>query len=59
MGAFFIRNSSDNQFYFVLVANNHEIIATSEMYTTKSDCENGIDAVKANAPNAIVIDVAD
>ena len=40
------------QFRFRLKARNGEIIATSEAYTTKAACENGIDSVRNNAPEA-------
>jgi uncharacterized protein YegP (UPF0339 family) len=53
---FEIRRSADGQFYFVLVAPNNEVIATSEMYTTKDNCKNGIEAVKKYAPNAPIED---
>lgn len=53
---FKIKKSKDNQYYFTLQAANNEIIATSEMYTTKQNCKNGIDAVKQYAPNAPVED---
>lgn len=49
---FEIKSSKDGQFYFVLVAPNNEVIATSEMYTTKDNCKNGIKAVKEYAPKA-------
>ena len=49
---FEIKKSKDEQFYFVLVAPNNEPIATSEMYTTKDSCKNGIEAVKRYTPNA-------
>ena len=43
-----INNSSDGQFYFVLKAGNGEVILTSEMYTTKQNCQGGIESVKNN-----------
>lgn len=43
-----IKRSSDKQYYFVLQAGNNEIIATSERYTTKAACLNGIRSVKHN-----------
>ncbi len=49
---FVIKQSKDNQYYFVLVAPNGEVIATSEMYTTKAACEHGIEAVKKYATTA-------
>ena len=41
---------------FNLKANNGEIIAVSEVYTTKSACLNGIESVRKNAPVAPVED---
>ena len=40
------------EFRFRLKARNGEIIAVSEGYTTKAACENGIESVKKNAPEA-------
>ncbi|MBR4424790.1 MAG: YegP family protein [Oscillospiraceae bacterium] len=37
---------------FSLKAGNGEIIAVSEIYTTKSACLNGIDSIRRNAPIA-------
>lgn len=54
---FTINNSTDGQYYFNLHASNTKIIATSEMYTTKQNCENGIASVKENAPIAGVEDL--
>ena len=41
---------------FNLKANNGEIIAVSEVYTTKSACLNGIESLRKNAPIAPVED---
>ena len=41
---------------FHLKAANGEIIASSEGYTTKANAEKGVEAVKANAPGATVVD---
>lgn len=56
MAEFEIRKSSDGQFYFVLQADNNEIVATSERYTTKQSCQHGIDVVKRIAADATVND---
>ena len=40
------------EFRFRLKARNGEIIATSEGYKTMASCENGIESVKKNAPEA-------
>ena len=45
------RNAAGGQFMFNLKAGNHEIILSSERYTTKAAAENGIASVKTNAPN--------
>ncbi|MGE8534833.1 MAG: YegP family protein [Chryseobacterium sp.] len=54
----FDRRSSrnGNGYYFVLKAQNGEIIGTSEMYQSENGMENGIESVKYNAPDAIMED---
>lgn len=49
---FCLKEAKNGQFYFNLTATNGQTIATSEMYTTKAACENGIASVCENAPNA-------
>ena len=46
---FLILQSKDNQTYFVLRAANHEVVLTSETYTTLSSAKNGIEAVRTAA----------
>lgn len=46
------RTSGYEEPYFVLLAANHEVIGKSEMYSSKSAMENGIEAVKKAAPAA-------
>ena len=53
---FDLKRSSDDQYYFVLVAPNGEPIATSERYTTKAAAKNGIEAVRKYAPDAEIDD---
>lgn len=48
--------STNSKYYFNLKASNGQIIGTSEMYETSAGRENGIDAVKANAPGAAVVE---
>ncbi len=55
-GRFEIKRSKDNQFYFVQIAPNGEIIATSEMYKEKRSCKKGVEALKRYAPIALVED---
>ena len=44
------------EFRFRLKATNGQIIATSEGYTTKAACDNGIESVKKNAVDAPVVE---
>ena len=55
MGKFAVKNAKSG-IMFNLKANNGEIIAVSEVYTTKSACLNGIESVRKNAPIAPVED---
>lgn len=55
-GKFVIKKDKSGQFRFNLKAGNGEIIATSEAYTTKAGCKNGIASVQKNAPTAKVVD---
>lgn len=50
------RTSVRNEPYFVLKAENGEIIGKSEMYSSTTARENGIAAVKSAAPTATVDD---
>lgn len=48
--------ASNGQYYFVLRAANNETLGISEMYSTASGRNNGIEAVKRDAPNAPIQD---
>lgn len=48
MGKFVIKTGSNGQYYFSLKADNGEKILSSEGYTSKAGCNNGIDSVKTN-----------
>ena len=50
MGKFVITQSpKNNDYYFNLKAGNHQIILTSQGYSSKASCENGIESVKKNS----------
>lgn len=51
MGKFVIQAASNGQYYFNLKADNGQAILSSEQYTTKAACNNGIESVKTNASN--------
>jgi uncharacterized protein len=50
------RISTNNKYYFNLIAENNQVIGTSEMYNTIQSRENGITSVKTNAPTANIVD---
>ncbi|UOQ92199.1 DUF1508 domain-containing protein [Halobacillus shinanisalinarum] len=54
MSHFEIQKSSDGQFFFLLKAGNGEIIVTSELYTSKQSCNNGIESLKTTPTEAEV-----
>lgn len=44
----------DGSYYFNLLAKNHQVVGTSEMYTSKQGMQNGIKAVASYANHATV-----
>lgn len=50
MGKFELSKRENGEFQFNLKAGNGEIILTSEGYTTKAACLNGVESVKKNGP---------
>ena len=55
MGKFVVKNVATG-IKFDLKAGNGEVIATSEVYTSKSACLNGVESVRKNAPVAALED---
>ena len=53
---FEVKKSANDQYYFVLIAPNNEVIAQSEMYKEKESCKDGIASVKKYAPTAPIVD---
>lgn len=50
------KEATNGKLYFNLKASNGQIIGNSEMYESAAACENGIESVKKNAPDATVSD---
>ena len=50
MGKFVITIRKNGEFQFNLKATNGQVILTSEGYSTKTACLNGVESVKKNAP---------
>ena len=53
---FEIYEDKAGEFRFRLKATNGQVIATSEGYKALSSCENGVESVKKNAPEAEIIE---
>ncbi|MCB0525254.1 MAG: YegP family protein [Saprospiraceae bacterium] len=49
MGKFVISTRKNGEFQFNLKANNGQVILSSEGYTTKAACNNGIESVRKNS----------
>lgn len=49
MGKFEIIKRKNGNFQFNLKASNGQVVLTSEGYTTKENCKNGIESVKTNS----------
>ena len=56
MAKFEIYKDKRGQFRWRLRADNHQIIASGEGYSSKAACKNGIESVKKNAGKAKVED---
>ncbi|MGQ4573315.1 YegP family protein [Leuconostoc pseudomesenteroides] len=57
---FSLRKSIDGQFYFLIKANNDEVVATSETYKRKESALHTINAIKNGIDGETdVIDVTD
>ena len=52
MGKFVITVRKNGEFQFNLKATNGQVILTSEGYTTKAACLNGVESVRKNGPVA-------
>ncbi|MEZ4919710.1 MAG: YegP family protein [Saprospiraceae bacterium] len=52
MGKFVISTRKNGEFQFNLKADNGQVILTSEGYTTKSACMNGVESVRKNSADA-------
>ncbi|MCK8524379.1 YegP family protein [Aquimarina sp. D1M17] len=46
------KTAKDGRFFFNLKAGNGQVIGSSQMYSSESGMENGINSVKENAPAA-------
>ena len=58
MAKFEIYKDKKGQFRWRLLANNNQVIASGEGYTSKAACKNGIESVRKNAPKAEIDDKA-
>ena len=56
MAKFEIYKDKRGQFRWRLRADNNQIIASGEGYSSKAGCKNGIESVRKNAPKAKIDD---
>ncbi len=49
MGKFEVKTDASGQFRFNLKASNGQVILSSEAYTTRAACDNGIESVRKNS----------
>ena len=56
MGKFEIKKRVNGEFQFNLKAINGQVILSSEGYSTKENCKNGIQSVKSHAPHDVYYD---
>jgi len=56
-GKFEVYQDKAGEYRFKLKAPNGEIIATSEGYSSKTSCMNGIQSVMKNAPKAKIVEI--
>jgi uncharacterized protein YegP (UPF0339 family) len=49
MGNFVISQRTNGEWQFNLIAANGQVILTSEGYTSRAGCDNGVESVKKNA----------
>ncbi len=55
-GKFVIKRGTSGQYHFNLVSTNGQVVATSQRYTTKESCKEGIAPVKQLAAKATIDD---
>ncbi len=53
---FAVKDTANGGCMFNLKAGNGQVIGTSEVYNSSSACDNGIDSVMENAPEAPVVE---
>ena len=56
MAKFEIYQDKKGEFRWRLRADNNQVIATGEGYSSKAGCKSGIESVKKNAPKAEIVD---
>lgn len=56
MAKYVISKSTNGQYWFVLKSSNGQTVVTSETYTTKQACKDGIEFVKKYAADATTED---
>ncbi len=50
---FEVKQAKNGKFHFNLISKNKQIVGSSQMYTEKRGCNNGMNAVKTNSSSKI------
>jgi uncharacterized protein YegP (UPF0339 family) len=58
MAKFEIYQDKKKEYRWRLLANNNQVIATGEGYSSKAGCKKGIESVQKNAPKAKIEDLS-
>lgn len=56
-GQYECKASGEDKHYFVLKAKNHQVIGQSQIYKSKSGCDNGVESVKTNGTSTDIRDL--
>ncbi|NQD92722.1 YegP family protein [Pseudomonas sp. CrR25] len=54
--AFEVKPAANDKFHFVLKATNGQVVGQSQLYASQAGCQNGVESVKKNAPDAALQD---
>ncbi len=54
-----LKDAANGKFYFNLKAANHQVIGTSQMYSSEAAREGGIESVKKNGASATIKDLTE
>ncbi len=51
------KKGNDGKIYFTLHAKNHQVILSSQGYSTEAAAKNGITSIMGNGPDAVLVEI--